>query len=413
MMARSSGELYISARAARNTGAKIDRPSAGVALGGRHQDRLVRHAAHAVPGVVVAIAEEQEEVEGVGLLADVVDQRRAGRAFAVEPRDLVGDRVAPLEHLRRSLAEVLRVALARDREAAHRDAVDRLGALGVVRLPGDVVVGAGGQHLDAVPPRQHLGDVAGVQLRAAADVGAVALDDDRELHGSPESSPAGRGVGSSPPLPDRSGAAGDAGGSDGAGVDAMGSAAMGAGRDVGRVVRTIVVAGAVAGLRSAVVAVVAESVVRGLLTGHRRAAGCAWLAAFEAAAPATAPASAPPRTAAVARIGAGRAAAAPGTALSASSAPAGAAAGGRCRRRRQRRPRPILHDAFEGAGAALVEVEPRAQRLDQHPQVLHFDAQPRRLDDEVVEHLEVERVELVAGLQALADPGEQLAVLRC
>ena len=28
MMARSSGELYISARAARNTGAKIDRPSA-------------------------------------------------------------------------------------------------------------------------------------------------------------------------------------------------------------------------------------------------------------------------------------------------------------------------------------------------------------------------------------------------
>ena len=36
-----------------------------------------------------------------------------------------------------------------------------------------------------------------MQLRAAADVGAVALDDDRELHGSPESSPAGRSVGAS------------------------------------------------------------------------------------------------------------------------------------------------------------------------------------------------------------------------
>ena len=184
------------------------------------------------------------------------------------------------------------------------------------------------------------------------------------------------------------------------------------GRDVGRVVRTIVVAGAVAGLRSAVVAVVAEPVVPGRLTGDRRTAGRTRLAGLEAAAPATAPASTPPRAAAVARIRAGRAAAPRRRRRSsASSAPAGAAAGSRRRRRRQRRPRPILHDALERAGAALVEVEPRAQRLDQHPQVLHFDAQPRRLDDEVVEHLEVERVQLVAGLQALADAGEQLAVL--
>ena len=85
--------------------------------------------------------------------------------------------------------------------------------------------------------------------------------------------------------------------------------------------------------------------------------------------------------------------------------------GHRCGWRREGGARAVLHDALERPRPPLVEVEPGAQRFDQHPQILDLDAQPRRLDDEVVEHLEVQRVQLVARLQALADPGEQLAML--
>ena len=72
----------------------------------------------------------------------------------------------------------------RDRKAPHRDAVDLLDAGRQLVAPGDVVAGAGRQDLDLGVPREVLGDVARVQLRAAVDVGAVALDDDRELHDS-------------------------------------------------------------------------------------------------------------------------------------------------------------------------------------------------------------------------------------
>ena len=130
IIARSSGELYMIARTLRNSGWKIDRPIvwSRSAVG----TRIARAAggARAVVRVVVAVAEEQAEVVVGGVLGDVVDQRRAGRPFGVEPVELVAERVALLEHAIGSLAEHQRIALVLHLEAAHLHAVDLLDAGG-------------------------------------------------------------------------------------------------------------------------------------------------------------------------------------------------------------------------------------------------------------------------------------------
>ena len=64
-------------------------PERAVAFRGRHQDRLRRHRAAAVIRVVVAEAEEDEEVVVGFVRLDVLDQRRARRPFRFEPRQLV------------------------------------------------------------------------------------------------------------------------------------------------------------------------------------------------------------------------------------------------------------------------------------------------------------------------------------
>ena len=65
----------------------------------------------------------------------------------------------------------------------HGNAVHHLLAFGQLVLPRDVIaVRAGGQHLDLDVRGQVLGNVARVLLRAAVDVGAVSLDDDRDFH---------------------------------------------------------------------------------------------------------------------------------------------------------------------------------------------------------------------------------------
>src|SRR5262245_23220326 len=56
----------------------------------------------------------------------------------------------------------------------------------------------------------------------------------------------------------------------------------------------------------------------------------------------------------------------------------------------------ILDDPFERARAALVEVEPARHRLEAHLQALHLERVARHFDDEVVDHLVVQRVELLA-----------------
>ena len=53
----------------------------------RHQDRLRRNRARAMERVVIAEAEEDEEVVVGFVLTDVVDQIRAGGPFRIEPRE--------------------------------------------------------------------------------------------------------------------------------------------------------------------------------------------------------------------------------------------------------------------------------------------------------------------------------------
>ena len=75
-----------------------------VALGRRHQDRLRRHRAAAVERVVIAEAEEDEEVVVGFVRLDVLDQRGAGRPFGLEPGQLVAQRMRLREDLLRPLA---------------------------------------------------------------------------------------------------------------------------------------------------------------------------------------------------------------------------------------------------------------------------------------------------------------------
>ena len=56
----------------------------------------------------------------------------------------------------------------------------------------------------------------------------------------------------------------------------------------------------------------------------------------------------------------------------------------------------VDHDAFECAGAPLVELEAARQRFHTHLEVLHLDAHPRGLEDEVVHDFKVQLVESAA-----------------
>jgi hypothetical protein len=88
------------------------------------------------------------------------------------------------EHAAGAPAELLRLPFVSDRESSDRKAVDRLEPRRELVAPCDVVAGAGGDDFDRCVPGKPLGYVAGVQLRAAVDVSAIPLDNDRELHDS-------------------------------------------------------------------------------------------------------------------------------------------------------------------------------------------------------------------------------------
>ena len=69
-----------------------------------------------------------------------------------------------------------------DLETPHGHAVHGVDARGQLVPPRDVVRGAGGQDFHVGVAREMFGDVSSVKLGAAVDGGAVALNDDRELH---------------------------------------------------------------------------------------------------------------------------------------------------------------------------------------------------------------------------------------
>ena len=133
--------------------------------------------------VVIAVAEEQAVV--------VVGRRACARwstsAGLVGPSASSQSSSSPIEcgcsktrSDRRPNSE--RIALVLHAKAPHRNAVDLSRRPAELVAPRDVVGRARRQDLDVGVPREVLGDVAGVQLGAAVDCLAVALNDDRELH---------------------------------------------------------------------------------------------------------------------------------------------------------------------------------------------------------------------------------------
>ncbi len=243
-------------------------------------------------------------------------------------------------------------------------------------LPGDVVARAGREDLDLGVPREAFGDVARVQLGAAVDVRAVALDDDRELHESESAALAGI----APALARRRGAL-------------VSCPRRGWWRPPGAVVRGAASALARRPRRRLGAASAPSSAARrprgasrarrsSVRSTRSRVAGpgperalspsrvegplppSAPLRPVARPAPSTPPPA--PRTP-FRLLGLG-----PRPLRPAALAPAaGGCSGGTA-------PAPVLHDPFERARAPLVEVEPARHRLDAHLEVLHLDAEPRQ-----------------------------------
>ena len=76
--------------------------------------------------VVIACAEQHDEVELVALRGQPREQRTARRPFAVQPLDLFAERMPAREHMRGAQAEVFLAPLVVDREPLDRDVVDRV-----------------------------------------------------------------------------------------------------------------------------------------------------------------------------------------------------------------------------------------------------------------------------------------------
>src|SRR4030095_13640509 len=97
--------------------------------------------------LVVAIAEEQTEVVRLGVCGDVVDERRAGWSFGIEPAQLVDKRMPFPKYARGLPAEGDEVPLVLDVEPLHRNAIDPLLRRPRLVTPREVIARIRGQHV--------------------------------------------------------------------------------------------------------------------------------------------------------------------------------------------------------------------------------------------------------------------------
>jgi hypothetical protein len=133
-------------------------------------------------GVMVAKAEEHEEVAFFRCTRDACDERWAVRSLTFEPAQLVLYRVRVFEDVGRAIAEVNQVALPDDGKSLDGNAVHDVAAFGPFVAPRDVVASAGRQNADVGMGGEMLGNVTRVQFGAAVDLRTVALHDHRDLH---------------------------------------------------------------------------------------------------------------------------------------------------------------------------------------------------------------------------------------
>ena len=128
----------------------------------------------------------EREAGGV-TLNDCESVSRDLGAVLAKPRFLPFARRRTAEHLVAQVGEPLEAPAVAHREPndAHTSQHRFAGRQRV--SPGDVIPRAGGQDGDVVPGGEPLRQLAAVRLRAPGDVGAVSLDDERELHRPPGS----------------------------------------------------------------------------------------------------------------------------------------------------------------------------------------------------------------------------------
>ena len=103
----------------------------------------------------------------VPIAADPVAHRRRVRPLRIQPGVRLCLAVPAKEHALLQAAETIEVARTLHRKSPYRDAVDALDSGRILVGPGEVVPGAGGDHLHLVAARKQFGDQAAVELGAA------------------------------------------------------------------------------------------------------------------------------------------------------------------------------------------------------------------------------------------------------
>ncbi len=159
---------------------EIDR---GIFLSCRHQHGAVGHQWQ--PEVAGRIAEGPEEDEVVlgAARAQMLEQRGRIGTVRAEPRLFPFRRRAKVvEDFVAEIGEGLEVARPRYRKTLHAHAILCRNTRGIRICPCDVVARAGREDGDVVTEGETLSKLTAVHLGAARDAGAVALNDERELH---------------------------------------------------------------------------------------------------------------------------------------------------------------------------------------------------------------------------------------
>src|SRR4026209_1134158 len=130
------------------------------------------------------------------------------------------------------LRELDRISLGGDTETVDRNAVNDVAAFRQLVFPRDVIaMRARRQHLDLDVPGEVFRDITRMLLGAAVDIGAVALNDDRDLHCRSSSESGALGAGGASGALVASGASGDSSAADSgaAGADDSGPSPIGSG----------------------------------------------------------------------------------------------------------------------------------------------------------------------------------------
>ncbi len=154
----------------------------GVVFGRGHEEGLLAHPRQPRPGVVVAIAVEEEEVEPV--LRALHRPHEVGREGPIlaHPGFFFRPAVVVVEDDVAQGGKHPGVASALHGEAVDGQTVDLAPAFRIVVAPLEVIEGAGGEDLDVVAPRQALGQEPAVHLGSPVHLETVALDDEGEPH---------------------------------------------------------------------------------------------------------------------------------------------------------------------------------------------------------------------------------------